>query len=160
MDWSSIWSSFLMLNQFALRHFTDGAIKALAVARNHAAVRKHCRITPEHVLFALATVERGPFQVTLEGMGLDLSQHREEIEGLVDAIAVVNSEERLDFSPEAREMLSQARAQALELGHNYVGREHLVLGLLMSGSWPASKFLRERGITPDSLREALKLSGA
>src|SRR5262245_17290349 len=143
--------------QFSLRGFTDRAVKVLAAALERTAAVHQSSIVPERILFALATVERGPGRVILEQMGLDVSQHLPEIESLVDAVPVAESEGIPALSMISQDLLNQAKAHAREMGHNYIGTEHLVLGLL-SVSSPASRYLLEKGISVAKFKdEAVKM---
>lgn len=139
MKWSSIVSSF----RLSLRRFTDRAIKVLNLASEQAADRGQ-PATAEHVLLALALVEPGPGHLALARVGLDLNRER-------DAIAALLTEQ--PRGEPVKRVASAAVSHARDLGHRYVGTEHLALALLSPG--PAADFLRERGISPEELREAV-----
>jgi ATP-dependent Clp protease ATP-binding subunit ClpC len=139
---------------------TDRAIKVLRVARDRAATCCHPRVTPEHVLWALATVEHGPGRVTLERLGVDLARNLAELETLPE-LAHAGTEVKPVPSQEVEQLLRQAKVEAQSLGHNYVGTEHIVLGLLSCEPCPAVDYLRVRGVSLENVRkEALRvLSG-
>jgi len=156
MDFGQLWT----LVNCVFRHFTDRALTVLAVAGKEAAARHQQLVTAEHVLLALANVERGPGRVCLECLGIDLQQHAACIAALVDQTPSQTSTDHPAFSPIVERLLAEARAESQELGHNYVGTEHLVLGLLRCGTCPAGAYLREHGVTIENLRaEALRLLG-
>jgi ATP-dependent Clp protease ATP-binding subunit ClpA len=150
MNWSSVVSSL----RLSARRFTDRAINVVNVARQQAADRGDPAVTPEHVLLALAVVERGPGRVALESLGLDLGQERVGIGALLAERPCGEPGNRPRLAPEVERVLDEAVAQARSLGHNYVGTEHLTLALV-SGAGRAAEFLRGRGISPETLRQAV-----
>jgi ATP-dependent Clp protease ATP-binding subunit ClpC len=154
MDWASLRQSLGL----SLRRFTDRAVKVMAVARKEAEERQHLYVTPEHVLSALAKVERGPGRVTLERLGLDLEEHRDAIDDLLAGILVRTTADKLTVGWEVKALLGQAEKQSHALGHSYVGTEHIVLALLAAGGGRAAEFLGTRGISTERFREeALRL---
>jgi ATP-dependent Clp protease ATP-binding subunit ClpC len=139
----------------SIQGFTDRAVKVLAFARAEANERFHRVVTPEHVLLALAKVEPGPGRVTLERLGVELVNHKEDLVALVSGLPERSAVEKLSFSSELEQILRQAKAQARALGLKYVGTEHLVLALLATGVCPAAEFLKTRGVTLEPFQEEL-----
>lgn len=146
-----MWMSSLGQN---LDRLTDRAIKVLRVARDRATTNRDPQITPEHVLWALANVERGPGRLALERLGVDLRKSLRELELLHTACSGDPHSAPVP-SPEVDQLLQNAKAQAKLLRHDYVGTEHLILGLLSGGTCPALHFLHQRGIGLDRFREAV-----
>jgi ATP-dependent Clp protease ATP-binding subunit ClpC len=151
MSWSSVVSSL----RLSARHFTDRAIRVVNVAGQQASERGHTAVTAEHVLLALALVERGPGRVALERLGLDLAQEREAIAARLAGGPCGEEGKHTPVSAAVEQVMDEAVAQARGLGHNYVGTEHLTLALLSVGTDGAGEFLRERGIGAERLREAV-----
>jgi ATP-dependent Clp protease ATP-binding subunit ClpC len=136
-----------------LPSFTDRAIKLLSVAREKAETRRHALVTPEHVLLALLTIERGVGRVALERLGIDFQREERAIADLVAGGPPASPNHGQSFSGEAERMIAEAKIASKELGHNYVGTEHVVLGLLRCGTCPAGDYLRKVGITVDGFGE-------
>jgi ATP-dependent Clp protease ATP-binding subunit ClpC len=134
---------------FSLRSFTDHSVNALLAARKHAVERCHPDISPEHIIFGVATLRRRcAARAILENLGLNLAHEAKAIAALADFHSPGESYAHPRLGPEAKLLLSRAIEQARGLGVRYVATEHLVLGLL-DGKGPAAEFLRERGITAD-----------
>jgi ATP-dependent Clp protease ATP-binding subunit ClpC len=148
------WSSFLFSLRFSARGFTDRAVKVLSVARQNAEAHCHRNIEPEHVLLALAAVKPGPGRLALERLGVDLARDTEQIAGLAAALPMTPGEQP-SFNPATERLVAAAQAQSKELGHRYVGTEHLVLGLLRCGPCRAGDYLRDRDVTVERFRNEL-----
>jgi ATP-dependent Clp protease ATP-binding subunit ClpC len=149
MDWHSVRQSF----ELSIQHFTDRSVKVLSVARKNAKDYNHTAITPEHVLLALAEVEPGPGRIVLDRLGIHLEQLLAELEALASIPPEQPAKEKVSFDPATESVLQQSKKQSKSLHHNYVGTEHLVLGLLASNTTEAAKFLLSRGATLESFRE-------
>ena len=132
---------------FSLRRFTDQAVNALLAARKHAVARRLDLIAPEHVLFGVSALPgRCAARVALENLGLDLAHEAMAVTALAAFQPPAKLHTPPSLAPETERFLNQAKVEARGLGANYVGTEHLVLGLL-AGTGAAADFLRERGIT-------------
>jgi ATP-dependent Clp protease ATP-binding subunit ClpC len=154
MDYVAVWS----LLQCAFPGFTDRALELLSAARDLAEARHHALVTPEHVLQALTAIQPGVGRVALERLGIEFERDGATLAALASAAQPASPDECQAFSGEAEQMLTQARAASREMGHRWVGTEHLVLGLLCCGPCPAGDYLRGRGVTGDKLRaETLRL---
>ena len=146
------YSSLLRLVRYVFPNFTDRALDVLSAAQQNAAEANDRHVSPEHVLLAIANVQQGVGSVALERLGVDLRRQVKELEALVRATASKPHEDLPpSFSPETERLLAAARAEAKELGHNYVGTEHLVVGLLRCEG-PASEYLQRGGLTAAQLR--------
>jgi ATP-dependent Clp protease ATP-binding subunit ClpC len=156
MDYAAVWS----LLQCFLPDFTDRAVKLLSVARDEAEARHHALVTPEHVLLALVAIEPGVGRVALERLGFDFQREKQAIVALVVGAPPGSPNRGQSFSEEVKRMIVLAAAASKELGHEYVGTEHLIVGLLRCGPCPAGDYLRQFGITVDRFREeAMRLLG-
>ncbi|MFI5457152.1 MAG: Clp protease N-terminal domain-containing protein [Isosphaerales bacterium] len=134
--------------RFSLRSFTDQSVNALLVARKHAVERRFSDITPEHVLFGIAALPRCTARVVLENIGLDLVREAMAVTDLADSYSPGESYASPRLAAGTEQLLGRAKEQARALGLNYVGTEHLVLGML-GGSGQAADYLRDQGITPE-----------
>jgi len=104
-------------------------------------------IAPEHLLLGLAAVARGTAAQALAAQSIDLDRIRAELgEPVRDP-----GRGRLPFKRESKRILDGALRQALELGHNWIGSEHILLALLAAGGQPVET-LEKLGTTPDALR--------
>src|SRR5687767_9504660 len=127
------------------RKLTERTWKILRVAADRAASFGRSHATPEDVLWALATVHRGPGRAALECLGLNIAE-------AVDALDLLVADESLNSD----DVVQEAHSQSQDMGHDYVGSEHLVLAVLAFRNCSAAQFLRERGITEDNLRSQVK----
>jgi ATP-dependent Clp protease ATP-binding subunit ClpC len=150
------WSSLVAIREAFgpdLPGFTDRAIKVLAVARLEANARHHANMTAEHLLLALAQVELSVASYTLKRLGVDLLHECGELEAALAAIPRQGEGRDVARNMRTQLLLRRAKEEAQTLGHNYVGTEHLVLALLVSGPSAASGFLGCRGISKESFRK-------
>ena len=149
------WSDYFWGFHLAVRGFTDHAVGVLSEARHQAAIRRDRDTEPEHVLLALAMARRQPAaMIALERLGVDLRRDLDQLAALLRCPTGASSD-KPRFSPETKQLLAHARLMAKQLGQNYIGTEHLVLGLLGSDSCPAADYLRARGATKDRFLEEL-----
>jgi len=138
--------------------FTDRTLQVLSLAHKRALAAHQALVTPENVLSALATIQPGVGRVALENLGIDFQAEASLITALAPLASPTPPADYQAFSSETNRLLTAASAAAKELGHNYVGTEHLVIGLLRCGPCPAGDYLRARGITVETFCEkALKL---
>jgi ATP-dependent Clp protease ATP-binding subunit ClpC len=151
MMWSWVVSSL----RLSARRFTDRAIQVVNVAVQQAADRGHAAVVPEHVLLALALVKPGPGRAALEHLGLDLGRECEALAALLPGGPSGEPGNRPPVSPEVEALLDEAAAQSRRLGHNWVGTEHLTVALFSADAGQAGTFLRGRGISPETLRQAV-----
>jgi ATP-dependent Clp protease ATP-binding subunit ClpC len=155
MPWSTR-DAFSDASGFGLKHFTDRAIKVMAVGREQADLGHHEYIGAEHILYGLAHVEHGPGRVTLERLGVDIGQEHVVLDALLAALPVRKENEKLIvLTSKTQAFLTSAAFHAKVLNHNYVGTEHLVLALLTDKGSRASEFLASRGVTVERFREEL-----
>jgi len=129
--------------------FTDKARRAVVEAQ---AAARRCRqeqIGPEHLVLGLLTEPTALAATTLTALGVDLEALRERVEaGLVASDAELG--EQIPFSGPAKKVLELVFREALRLGHNYVGTEHLLLGLLAEEESPAAQLI---GVTHAAAEE-------
>ncbi len=141
--------------------FTDRARKVMALANQEAQRFNHEYIGTEHILLGLVKEGSGVGASVLRRMGVDLRKVRLEVEKLVKSGPDVVTMGKLPQTPRARKVLELANEEAKELNHNYVGTEHLLLGLLREPEGIASQVLKNLGLNLEEVREeVLNLLGA
>jgi ATP-dependent Clp protease ATP-binding subunit ClpC len=141
--------------------FTDRARKVMGYARQEAERFNHDYIGTEHVLLGLIKEGSGVAANVLENLEIDLEKVRLEVEKRVKAGPETGTMGQLPFSPRARKVLDYAVEEAKNLGHKYVGTEHLLLGLLREEEGKAAEVLIGLGVKLDEVRrEVMELLGA
>jgi ATP-dependent Clp protease ATP-binding subunit ClpC len=141
--------------------FTDRARKILGFARQEAERLNHDSIGTEHMLLGLIKEGSGVAANVLENMNLDLARLRIEVEKIVQAGGATVAMGQMPFTPRAKKVLEYSLEEARSLGHNYIGTEHLLLGLLREEEGIAAQVLMNCDIKlEDVRREILELLGA
>ncbi len=141
--------------------FTDRARKVMQLARSEAMRFNHDYIGTEHILLGLIQEGSGVAANVLKNLGLDLTKIRHEIEKSVKAGPNMVTIGQLPFTPRAKKVLEFAVEEATALGHNYIGTEHLLLGLLRETGGKAAQVLLNLGVRLQEVREeVLELLGA
>ena len=140
--------------------FTERVRKVIYLAREEAARLQHDYIGTEHLLLGVIREGEGIAATVLNNLGLDLDRIRQEVENMVSASGGTMTIGEIPFTPRAKRVLELAVEEARSLGHNYVGTEHLLLGLIREGEGVAAKVLLELGVDRTRVREeTLKLLG-
>jgi ATP-dependent Clp protease ATP-binding subunit ClpA len=134
--------------------FTDKARRSLVLAQVEAQNLNHHFIGTEHILLGLLAEGSGVAGVTLSELGLTLERVREVV-GETIGQPSGESRGRPPFTPRAKKVLELALREALGLGHNYIGTEHILLGLLREGSGVAAQVLIGDNIPLARAREAV-----
>jgi Clp amino terminal domain, pathogenicity island component len=137
--------------RFGMRRFTRVARHVVMRAQKEAHALGAEEIAPEHLLLGLAGVERGTAARALAAQGVDLDRLRAEVGG---EPVREPSRGRLPFTKEAKEVLEASLQQALELKHNWIGSEHVLLALLSAGGRPV-ELLERLGAKPDAIRGSI-----
>ncbi len=141
--------------------FTDRARKVMALANQEAQRFNHEYLGTEHILLGLAKEGNGVGANVLRNLGVDTMKLRLEIEKLVKSGPDVVSVGKLPQTPRARRVIEYAIEEARALNHNYVGTEHLLLGLLRETSGQAAQILMNLGLKLETVREeVLNLLGS
>jgi ATP-dependent Clp protease ATP-binding subunit ClpC len=142
------------------RRFTERVRRVMHFAREEAGRLQHDYIGTEHLLLGLLREGEGVAAVVLTNMGLDIEQVRRAVEEGVPPSGGTLTIGDLPFNAGAKRALELAIEEAKDLGHNYIGTEHLLLGLLREGDGIAAKTLMRLGVELERLREAtLELLG-
>jgi ATP-dependent Clp protease ATP-binding subunit ClpC len=121
--------------------FTDRARKVVVLAQDEARGMQHNYIGTEHILLGLLGAG-GVGARALEGFDMPLDSVRAEVEAMVGKGAAPVSR-RSPFTPRAKKVLEYSLREALNLSHNYIGTEHILLGLVREGDGVAAQILRE-----------------
>jgi len=141
--------------------FTDRAKKVMNLARQEAQRFNHEYLGTEHILLGLVQEGSGVAANVLRQMSIDLSKIRSEVEKLVKTGPSMVTMGQLPFTPRAKKVLELSMEEASNLGHNYIGTEHLLLGLIKENEGIAAKVLTNLGVKLEDVREeVLEFLGA
>jgi len=133
--------------------FTERARKVIALAREEAGRLGHDYIGTEHLLLGLIREGGGVAAAVLENLNVDLERVRLEVEKLVVVGGGTLTLGEVPFTPRAKKVLELSVEEAQSLSHNYIGTEHLLLGLVREGEGVAAKVLENLGVKLDKARE-------
>jgi ATP-dependent Clp protease ATP-binding subunit ClpA len=133
--------------------FTDRARRVVVLSQEEARRLHHNYIGTEHVLLGLLGESEGIAARVLDGFGMSLDGVRLEVVAMVGE-GQYEGTHRLPFTPRAKKVLELGLREALLLKHNYIGTEHILLGLIREGDGVAAKILREHG-DPPAMRAAV-----
>jgi ATP-dependent Clp protease ATP-binding subunit ClpC len=137
---------------------TSRACRVMALAEQEARRRGATAVEPEHVLLRLVMEEGGVAGHALRNLGASVECFARQLPAAVRAPA--SGKEPLPWAAATEQAVAQAHAELLPLGHNYVGTEHLVLGVLLTGLGLVPDILAGLGITAgDVRREVYKILG-
>ncbi len=140
--------------------FTERVRKVIFLAREEASRLQHDSIGTEHLLLGLLREGEGIAATVLSNLGLDLDQIRQAVESMVAQTGGTLTIGEIPFTSNAKRVLELSVEEARQLGHNYVGTEHLLLGLIREGEGVAAKVLGDMGVDRKKVREeTLKLLG-
>ena len=133
--------------------FTDKARQAVVLAQEEARRLGHPEVRTEHLLLGLLAVD-GESAATraLTGLGIPLDDLRREVEERIGRGEGAPSG-HLPFAPQNKKVLELSLREALQLGHNYIGTEHLLLGLVREADGGAAQVLSGRGANLDAVRQ-------
>ena len=131
--------------------FTDRARRVVVLAQEEARLLNHNGIGTEHLLLGIVHEGQGVAAQTLQALDIRLAAVRNAIEREVPRGASPGVG-TLSFSPRAKTSLENALRESLQLGHNYIGTEHMLLGLIRTGDSRAARVLSDLGATYDRVR--------
>jgi len=141
--------------------FTERARKVIILAKEEARRFNHDYIGTEHILLGLVREGEGVAASVLQKTGVSLEKIRLEIEKLVQPGPTTQIIGDIPFTPRAKKALELAAEEARALGHNYIGTEHLLLGLIREGEGMASQVLLNLGLDLNTVRnEVMELLGS
>jgi ATP-dependent Clp protease ATP-binding subunit ClpC len=136
--------------------FTERARKTIIIAREEALRFQHDSLDCEHLLLAAIHDEKGVGVHALQELNVDIHDLRIDLENRLIRGTLKNTSANIPFSPPAKEVLRLAIELSREMGHNYVGTEHLILGILREGNNLAALILREYGVTEEELCDQIQ----
>ena len=137
--------------------FTDRARKVMALANQEAQRFNHEYIGTEHILLGLVKEGSGVGANVLKNLDVDLRKVRLEVEKLVKSGPDMVTMGKLPQTPRAKKVIEYAIEEARSLNHNYVGTEHLLLGLINLGQGVAVNVLQKMGLDLETVREVVAL---
>ncbi len=142
-------------------NFTERVRKVLAMAREEAARLRHEYVGTEHILLGLIREGEGVAAAVLQNLTVDLEEIQQRIEDTVkQGKATQATGPDLPYTSRAKKVLELAMSEARELGHSYVGTEHLLLGLLREEKGIAAQVLTDASVNLEAARaETLRLLG-
>ncbi len=144
-----------------LERFTERARKVMLLAKEEAKRFNHDYIGTEHILLGLIREGEGVAAAVLQSLGLSLDRIRLEVEKIVQPGPSTMVSGDIPFTPTSKKVLDLATDEARALGHNYIGTEHLLLGLIREGEGVASQVLLNLGLDLQKVRaEILELLGS
>ncbi len=132
--------------------FTDRARRVLVLAQEEARLLNHNFIGTEHILLGLIYEGEGVAAKALQHMGVTLEAVREKVEETIGP-ASSSTTGSPPFTPRAKKVLELSLREALQLGHNYIGTEHMLLGLVREGEGVAAQVLQSLGADLQRVRQ-------
>ena len=124
--------------------FTDRARRVVVLAQEEARLLNHNYIGTEHILLGLIHEGEGVAAKALESLGISLEAVRSQVEEIIGQGGSSPSG-HIPFTPRAKKVLELSLREALQLGHNYIGTEHILLGLIREGEGVAAQVLVKLG---------------
>ncbi|MBE4718975.1 ATP-dependent Clp protease ATP-binding subunit [Pseudarthrobacter sp. AB1] len=132
--------------------FTDRARRVVVLAQEEARMLNHGYIGTEHILLGLIHEGEGVAAKSLESLGISLDGVRGQVQEISGPGQQAPSG-HIPFTPRAKKVLELALREALQLGHNYIGTEHILLGLIREGEGVAAQVLVKLGADPNRVRQ-------
>ena len=132
--------------------FTDRARRVAVLAQEEARMLRHDHIGTEHILLGLIREGEGVAAKALESLGISLEAVRQHVGGITGQGQQAPSG-HIPFTPRAKKVLELSLREALQLGHNYIGTEHILLGLIREGEGVAAQVLVKLGADPSRVRQ-------
>ncbi|MDE0927926.1 MAG: ATP-dependent Clp protease ATP-binding subunit [Acidimicrobiales bacterium] len=132
--------------------FTDRARRVVVLAQEEARTLNHNYIGTEHILLGLIHEGEGVAARSLDSLGVSLEAVREQVEEIIGQGGQAPSG-HIPFTPRAKKVLELSLREALQLGHNYIGTEHILLGLIREGEGVAAQVLSKLGADLSRVRQ-------
>src|ERR1700683_1778026 len=133
--------------------FTDRARRVVVLAQEEARMLNHDYIGTEHILLGLVHEGQGMAAKALEALGISLEAVRQQVQEIVGRGQQAARSGHIPFTPQAKKTLELAFREAVQLGHNYIGTEHILLGLIREGEGTAAQVLVSLGADLDRVRQ-------
>ena len=132
--------------------FTDRARRVVVLAQEEARLLNHNYIGTEHILLGLIHEGEGVASKALESLGISLDAVREQVQEIIGQGQQAPTG-HIPFTPRAKKVLELSLREALQLGHNYIGTEHILLGLIREGEGVAAQVLVKLGADLGRVRQ-------
>ena len=132
--------------------FTDGARRAVVLAQEEARMLNHDYIGTEHILIGLLREDGGVAGGGLESLGISVDAVRQRVKEIIGTGEQAPSG-HVPFTPRAKKVLELSLRESLQLGHDYIGPEHIMLGLIREGDGVAAQVLVMLGADLNRLRQ-------
>src|SRR5438093_10003753 len=143
----TFWEAHLLFERF-----TDRARRVLVLAQEEARLLNHNFIGTEHILLGLIHEGEGVAAKALESLGISLEAVREKVKETIGPAGAATTGSP-PFTPRAKKVLELSLREALQLGHNYIGTEHMLLGLVREGEGVAAPVLQNLGADLSRVRQ-------
>jgi ATP-dependent Clp protease ATP-binding subunit ClpA len=133
--------------------FTKRARRVVVLAQEEARMLSHDYIGTEHLLLGLVHEGTGLAAQALESLGITQQAVRQQVEEIIGRGHQDPRGGHIPFTPQAKKALELSLREALQIGHNYIGTEHILLGLIREGEGPAAQVLVSLGADLDTVRQ-------
>ncbi|WP_018157138.1 ATP-dependent Clp protease ATP-binding subunit [Demetria terragena] len=133
--------------------FTDRARRVVVLAQEEARMLNHNYIGTEHILLGLIHEGEGVAAKALESLGISLESVREQVQEIIGESQQTQPGQHIPFTPRAKKVLELSLREGLQLGHSYIGTEHILLGLIREGEGVAAQVLVKLGADLASVRQ-------
>jgi hypothetical protein len=162
-SWSQIGDALGVTKQAAqqrradaqFERFTGRARAVIVLAQDRARALKHDRLEPEHLLLGLVSEGEGLAAMVIKMLAGSLDPVSDALRAALKPGEAKAASGNLPMTEATKHSLSEAADVAVELGHNYIGTEHLLLGLLRVPETAAARILTEAGVTYDRARDSV-----
>jgi ATP-dependent Clp protease ATP-binding subunit ClpC len=134
--------------------FTDRARRVVVLAQEEARMLNHNYIGTEHILLGLIHEGEGVAAKALESLSISLEAVRQQVEEIIGQGQAAPTG-HIPFTPRAKKVLELSLREALQLGHNYIGTEHILLGLIREGEGVAAQVLQKLGADLNRVRQTV-----
>jgi ATP-dependent Clp protease ATP-binding subunit ClpC len=135
--------------------FTERAKQVVVLAQDEARALKHNYIGTEHILLGLLREEEGLAARVLESLDITVEEVREQVKRLVGQGDEEIVTGQIPFTPRAKKVLELALREALSLGHNYIGTEHVLLGVVRENQGVAARILLDFDADAETIRNEI-----
>ena len=134
------------------QRFTDRARRVVVLAQHEARTLDHSYIGTEHILLGLIDEGQGVATTALTSMGISLEEMRQTVRDTFGRGAQPPESGHIPFTPQAKKVLELSLRESMELGHEYIGTEHILLALIREGG-SAAQLLAGAGVDLDRARQ-------
>jgi ATP-dependent Clp protease ATP-binding subunit ClpC len=132
--------------------FTERARRVVVLAQEEARALSHNYIGTEHILLGLIHENEGVAAKSLESIGISLDVVRTQVEEIIGEGRITPSGQ-IPFTPRAKKVLELSMRESIQLGHNYIGTEHILLGLIREGEGLGAQVLVKLGADLNRVRQ-------